>query len=143
MDDTISGCSKEELTKTLQTVLALALYGIDIEKTDEMTENGFPKIVYFFSVPESSTIELDDLDKYKDLVKSSEGLITVAKDTLTDLLFESFKMSYGEDIDRKEVADSMKFYAKVRKGEIWSLQKGKEKIDSIMNSIQNPDYKCV
>ena len=145
MDNLYNGCSKEELTRTLNTILALELYGIFIEKTKEIIEeDGTGKIVYFFSVPESSTMELDENDKYKDLVKTSDGLIKVAKDALSELLIESFNETFDDDeMNEEDIEKYIKFYAKVRTGDHWSIQKGKEKLDATINSIKNPEYKSV
>ena len=55
--------SREQIEKNLKTVLTLEWLGIHIEDTKEKNdEYGIPsKTVYYFSVPETSTIEIAHL----------------------------------------------------------------------------------
>ena len=138
----IENYSKEQITKNLETVLSLEYFGIHIEDIKETTdEYGIPsKTNILFSVPESSTIEL----KYKEMnekIKSSDGLVALAKEELLDMLMESCKDVFGDDKEfleelKNNQSDYFKFYAKVRTGEQWTKELGESRVNKLLDEFR-------
>lgn len=129
--------SREQIEKNLKMVLTLEWLGVHIEDTKETTdEYGIPsKIFYYFSVPETSTIEVEDKE-LNNKIKSSDGLIALAKEELLDMLIDSCEDAFGDDEEfieevRNNTSDYFKFYAKVRQGETWTKELG----DSIVKKL--------
>lgn len=136
--------SREQLEKFYKSLLTLEYIGVHTESTEYVNDKfGLPSILhYYFSVPETSTIEGD-----KDLY-TSEALISVAKEELSQTVKELYIDAYGNDEFGKEfledfkedinnnLSDYIKFFAKVRKGEVWSKEKGEESIKKITSEIQ-------
>ena len=133
----LSDYSREQIEKNLKTVLALEWLGIHIEDTKEVTdEYGIQsKTVYYFSVPETSTIEVKDKELSKK-IHSSDSLMSLAKEEILDMLMDSCKDVFGDDEEfleevKNNTSDYFKFYAKVRKGETWTKELG----DAIVKKI--------
>lgn len=133
---------KKQLTDNFKTILNLEWLGVRIEDTKEERGNlGFTtKTVYYYSVPESSIIELDNQD-LNSRIKTSEGLELLAKETLTDMLINSCKMAYPNDEEfiedvKSNVSEYFKFCAKVRKGEVWSKEMGDNRVKELCEDIQ-------
>ena len=70
--------SKEQIEKNLKTVLTLEWLGVHIEDTNEVTDEYgiLSKTVYYLSVPETSTIEVEDKELSKK-IQSSDSLISL------------------------------------------------------------------
>lgn len=133
---------KKQLTDNFKTILNLEWLGIHIEDTKEERENfSFTtKTVYYYSVPESSIIELDNKE-LNSRIKTSDGLKLLAKETLTDMLINSCKEAYPDDeefIDdvKNNVSEYFKFCAKVRIGEIWNKEMGDNRVKELCEDIQ-------
>lgn len=136
------GYNIEQLKQNLEIVLALEYLGIHIEDTKEETDKyGISsKTIYYFSVPERSTIEVKDEDS-KEKVKTSDGLISIAKESLTEMVIDSCKAEFSDDEEfieevKNNISDYLKFYAKVRTGEVWSKELGEEMIKKISDEIK-------
>lgn len=137
----LSDYSREQIEKNLKTVLTLEWLGVHIEDTKEVTdEYGIPsKTVYYLSVPETSTIEVED----KELsvrIQSSDGLISLAKKEILDMLMDSCKDVFGDDEEfleevKNNTSDYFKFYAKVRKGETWTKELGDAMVKKLTDEI--------
>lgn len=128
----------------LNIALNLKYFGIEIENT-ETTTGGFgvmPCTKCYFSVPESSTLYLKDKDDtINERLKTSEGLIQIAKELIVDMIICS---ENSEFISPEEIAEmkanksnSLKFYAKVRQGDIWSNKKGDLKLKEAIKKIDD------
>lgn len=136
---------RKQIESNLKTVLSLEYYGIHIEDTKEQVL----KILYYFSVPEKSTIEIDNA--LNDKIKTADGLIKIAKESLTQIIIDSCKSEFNDDEEDEEFYNDVKnniseyalFYAKVRKGEIWNEEMGKAAIQKITDEIKNNLYKQV
>ena len=133
--------SKEQIEKNLKTVLTLEWLGVHIEDTKEVTdEYGIPsKTVYYFSVPETSTIEVEDKELSKK-IQSSDSLISLAKEEILDMLMDSYKDVFGDDEEfleevKNNTSDYFKFYAKVRKGETWTKELGDAMVKKLTDEI--------
>lgn len=133
--------SKEQIEKSLKIVLTLEWLGIHIEDTKETSdEYGIPsKTVYYFSVPETSTIEIED-KKVSERIKTSEGLISLAKEEILDMLMDSCKDVFGDDKEfleevKNNTSDYFKFYAKVRTGEKWTKELGDAMVKKLTDEI--------
>lgn len=137
----LSDYSREQIEKNLKTVLTLEWLGVHIEDTEETTnEYGIPsKTIYYFSVPESSTIEVKDKE-VSEKIKSSDGLIALAKEEILDMLMDSCKDVFGDDEEfleevKNNQSDYFKFYAKVRVGEKWTKELGDAMVKKLTDEI--------
>lgn len=150
MKNIIEEYSKKQLVNNLRTILTLEWFGIRIIDTkEEVDKFGFTtKTIYYYSVPESSTIDLDDME-LNNIIKTSDGLKLFAKETLINMLIDSCKNAYPDDdefIDeiKNNTSDYFKFYAKVRKGEVWSKEMGNNRLEELHKEIQKANgYKEV
>ena len=137
----LSDYSREQIEKNLKTVLTLEWLGVHIEDTKEVTdEYGIPsKTVYYLSVPETSTIEVEDKELSKK-IQSSDSLISLAKEEILDMLMDSCKDVFGDDEEfleevKNNTSDYFKFYAKVRKGETWNKELGGAMVKKLTDEI--------
>lgn len=130
---------KEGLKELIEISLYLEYLGIH-EEESKYTEND---LLYFFSVPEKSTIEPKN-EKDKDKFQTSDGLIKFAKDVLTGIFLKSIFKEFDEEdpFDKKfmkeleeDPSKIVKFYAKVRKGEIWTEEMGKDAMNKITEKL--------
>ena len=133
---------KKQLTDNFKTILNLEWLGVRIEDIKEERSNfGFTtKTVYYYSVPESSIIELDNQD-LNSRIKTSDGLKLLAKETLTDMLIKSCKIAYPNDEEfiedvKSNVSEYFKFCAKVRRGEVWNKEMGDNRVKELCEDVQ-------
>ena len=131
----------------LETYLYLEYLGIHSEDAKTLGN----KTIYYFSVPEKSIIKAKD-EKNNEKIQTSEGLIKLAKETLLDIVFEVISKSINmNDSFDKEIFDEMKedtskfveFYAKVRKGEVWTEESGNKAVETLKNMMTNNSYEKV
>ena len=119
-----------QIVKNLQTALLMEYYGIRMEETKEIEHTTH----YYISVPESSTIEVND-QELNDKIKTADGLISVAKDLLIKMLLDSCKAVNDDDDFIQHVKDNIseyiKIYAAIRKGEVWTKEIGEARIAEI------------
>lgn len=113
-----------------------------VETKEEKDSNWFSttKTAYYFSVPESSTIEVEN-QELNARIKTSDGLKALAKETLTDMMIDACEQEYGKDKwfikdVRNNVSEYFKFYAKVRKGEVWTKELGDNRMKELTEEIQ-------
>ena len=108
---------------------------------EERSNFGFTtKTVYYYSVPESSIIELDNQD-LNSRIKTSDGLKLLAKETLTDMLIKSCQTAYPNDEEfiedvKSNVSEYFKFCAKVRKGEVWNQEMGDNRVKELCEDVK-------
>jgi hypothetical protein len=134
--------SKEKIKELIEITLALEWLGIHIEDTKELKdEYGFPsKLCYLFSVPESSDIDVEDAE-LQEKVKTSDGLISIAKEQMMDTVNSLYKGTFGDEEDlffgdvKDDMSDYVKFYAKVRTGEKWNKEMGDAAVKKLTNEI--------
>jgi hypothetical protein len=134
-NDTIMG--------VVQTALLMEWYGIHIEDTRE-----FGDITYqYVSVPESSTIEVED-QELNSKIKTSDGLVDVAKNMLVKMQVDTCK-AIDDDDDfiqyvKDNVSDWIKVYARVRKGEVWTREMGDVRVKELTKDLNKAaEYKEV
>lgn len=135
----------KQIEENLKSVLTLEYMGIHIEDT---REKDF-KQLYYFSVPERSTIEISNA--LNDKIKTADGLIEIAKESFTQIIIDSCKSEFDDDEEDEEFYNDVKnniseyasFFAKVRKGEVWNEEMGKAAIQKITDEIKNNSYKQV
>lgn len=140
--------SKEQIEKNFNIILGMEYLGIHIEDTKEEKGNfGFTtKTIYYYSVPESSTIEVDNKE-LNAKIKTSDGLKLLAKESLTDMLIDSCKDAYPDDEEFiKDIKDNKSeyfaFYAKIRSGEVWNEDMGKSRVKELCEDIKKAsEYK--
>lgn len=137
----LSDYSREQIEKNLNTVLTLEWLGVHIEDTKEVTDEYgiISKTVYYLSVPETSTIEVEDNELSKK-IQSSDGLISLAKEEILDMIMDSCNDMFGDDDEfleevKNNTSDYFKFYAKVRKGETWTKELGNANVKKIADEF--------
>ena len=139
--------NKEQLADNLKTILIMEWYGIHIEDKKEI---GYTTH-YYVSVPESSTIETAD-QELNNQIKTSDGLISAAKNMFVKMLLDNCKSEYADEDDIKElmeevtnnISDYIKIYVKVRKGEVWTKEMAEARIKELKAEIQQANqYKEV
>lgn len=137
----------EELNKDLvldsaNVILNLEYLGVHFEDTkEEKSKHGFfTKMAYYYSVPESSTIEVDN-EELNAKIKTADGLKRLAKDELIAMFIKVYDSELGEDKEfldymKNNTSDYLKFYAKVRKGEVWTKELGDQRIKELIDAVQ-------
>lgn len=120
----------KEYTKAM---LSLQYLGVLIEDTQQ--SNIFEPIIYKFSVPEKSEIEIKSAN-YN--TRTSDGLIQITKEALIDIACETFEECDTDLLEdfKKNTSNYMKFYAKVRKGEVWTKELGEKELERIKEQIE-------
>lgn len=137
--------NQKQIEDNLETILTLEYLGIHIEDTKE---RGF-KQLYYFSVPEKSTIETNDF--LNDQIKTSDGLIQVAKDFLAVMILDSCKSEFDNKEEDEEfykdvennISEYALFFVKVRQGEVWNKEMGKAAVNKAVKSLKNLSYKQI
>lgn len=145
--------NKNQIADIVTSVGMLEWLGIRME--DVKTENiGFGliyKTAYYFSVPESSTIEINDIAEFgfkvplvKELnsrIKTSNGLKLLAKEKIIDMTIDSCRTEFPDDEEfiadvKQNISEYFKFYGKVRKGEVWNKEMGEDRIKELTEAFQ-------
>ena len=132
----------KQIEENLKTVLTLEYMGIHIENTKEQ---GF-KQLYYFSVPERSTLKTESA---KEQAETADDLIQVAKAALTEMILDSCKSEFDDEDEEfykdveNNISDYALFFAKVRKGEVWNKEMGKAAVNKAVESLKNLSYKQV
>ena len=133
---------QKQLKNYLNIIFCLEWLGIRMEETKEEKDSYWfsGKTAYYFSVPELSTIEVEN-QELNARIKTSDGLKSLAKETLTDMMIDACEQEYGEDkrfIEdvKNDISNYFKFYAKVRKGEVWTEELGDKRIKELTEEIQ-------
>ena len=133
----------QAVENSLKLGLSMEWYGIRIEDTKEIGEITY----HYVSVPESSTIEVQD-QGLNAKIKTAKGLASLAKDMLVNMQIEACKvLDDHEDwiqYVKDNMSDFLKVYAKVRKGEVWTKGMGDARIKELKAEIkQASGYKEV
>ena len=134
--------NKKQIEENLKTVLTLEYMGIHIEDTKEQ---GF-KQLYYFSVPERSTLKVESA---KEQAETADDLIQVAKAALTEMILDSCKSEFDDEDEEfykdveNNISDYALFFAKVRKGEVWNKEIGKAAVNKAVEQLKNLSYKQV
>lgn len=132
----------KQIEENLKTVLTLEYMGIHIEDTKEQ---GF-KQLYYFSVPERSTLKTESA---KEQAETADDLIKVAKAALTEMILDSCKSEFDDEDEEfykdveNNISDYALFFAKVRKGEVWNKEMGKAAVNKAVKPLKNLLYKQV
>lgn len=123
--------TKEYIDKLIETAFTLAYLGVETEDPYyQYDKYGLAEYaIYKFTIPEKSTIS-EIVNGYK--TEDMEDL----KKYVKDILIESIQQ--GLDDDEKEgVVEFVKFYAKVRIGDIWDTEKGEQAVKKIKEAVLN------
>ena len=109
------------------------------EESDVNSKLDINRNYYYLSVPETSTIEVEDKELSKK-IQSSDSLISLAKEEILDMLMDSCKDVFGDDEEfleevKNNTSDYFKFYAKVRKGETWNKELGDAMVKKLTDEI--------
>ncbi len=134
----------KQIEENLKTVLTLEYMGIHIEDTKE---KGF-KQLYYFSVPERSTLKVESA---KEQAETADDLIKVAKAALTEMILDLCKSEFDNDEENEKfykdvennISDYVLFFAKVRRGEVWDKKMGKAAVNKVVEPLKNLSYKQV
>ena len=105
-----------------KTILLLEYIGVQLKAPSDNGEH----VSFYFSVPESSTMEVKH--EWNDKIKTADGLMEVAK----ELILHSFAQDAEEF---KELSEYFKFFVRVREGEVWTEKHGKERVEEIAAQI--------
>ena len=135
----------KQLKENLKTVFALEYFGVHI---DEVREKNL-KLLYYFSVPEKSKIK--SIIPNNNQINTSDGLIELAKESITEMIIESHKHEFDDNEEYEEfyndvknnISDYVLFFAKVREGEIWTEEMGDSAVQKIVDRVKNNQYKKV
>lgn len=132
----------ELFSTTIEESLKLTFIGVEIVKQEEVAESkdvwGFlnKKIHLYFTVPESSTLDDDDFDEdFNNQIKTSEGIINITKDIYIKMIVKLCDED-GDFITEEDVKDYIRFFAKVREGDVWNLEKAMNKIKEVQEDIK-------
>lgn len=134
----------KQIEENLKTVLTLEYMEIHIEDTKE---KGF-KQLYYFSVPERSTLKVESA---KEQAETADDLIKVAKAALTEMILDLWKSEFDNDEENEKfykdvennISDYVLFFAKVRRGEVWDKKMGKAAVNKVVEPLKNLSYKQV
>jgi hypothetical protein len=134
--------NKELVLDSANVILNLEYLGVHFEDVkEERSKHGFfTKMAYYYSVPESSTIEVDN-EELNTRIKTADGLKRLAKDELIAMFVKVYGSELGEDKEfldymKNNTSDYLKFYAKVRKGEVWTKELGDQRIKELIDAVQ-------
>lgn len=134
--------SKEQMASNLETVLKLEWLGVRIEDVKEQQDpvTFMVKTIYYFSVPESSTIEIEGAS-FNDKIKTANDLKLFAKEQLTEMVIDTIKNTFPDEEDfiedvKNNTSEYFKFYAKVREGEIWNEELGNKRIEELSSDLK-------
>lgn len=134
--------NKDEILDSATIMLNLEYLGVHFEDTkEEKSKHGFfTKMAYYYSVPESSTIEVDN-EELNARIKTADGLKRLAKDELIAMFVKVYDSELGTDKEfldyiKNNTSDYLKFYAKVRKGEVWTKELGDQRIKELIDAVK-------
>lgn len=134
----------------IEYMLNLEFLGIRFEANEEENASSdlhnITKI--YFSVPESSTIEIEGKEEINPYIKTAESLISFAKSHISHLIMIQIKKEFDEEGDdeyyKNIISDSFKFYARIRKGEVWTKEDGDKRVKELIEELKKvPVYKEV
>lgn len=136
--------NKEQVGDAIKIILTLEWLGVRIEDVKEESESSYlfstTKKTYYYSVPESSTIEVADAgEDLNQKIKTADGLIHLAKKELTDVIVKACEYYGDKDFTeevKNNISDYCKFYAKVRKGEVWTKELGDNRVKELTDDLQ-------
>lgn len=128
--------NKQEIVNCTKTLMTMEWYGIRAEKSTEVEYITH----YYISVPESSTIEIED-QELNAQIKTSDGLVTLGKDMVVKSLLESCRAVSDDDEDfieevKNNISEYIKVYARVRKGEVWTKEMGDARVEELINELK-------
>ena len=124
---------KERIKENAIITCKLEYLGVRFEDTKEYPE----KILFYFSVPESSTIEVNDVKLNAD-IKTADGLKHLAKEMIIEMVAKSTPECDEDFIEylKNNSSDYLQFFAKVRKGEVWTKELGEQRMQELMEEIR-------
>jgi len=122
--------NNKQVESIAKTLMFIEYLGIHIEDVKEIYDdnNYLVKVVYDFSVPEASTIKLNN--EFDEKIQCSDGLIALAKKEIMGSLF----VFYDEFGENQKISE---FCVKVRRGEQWNEDLGSSSIKSLTGKIKN------
>ena len=124
---------KERIKENAIIACKLEYLGVRFEDTKEYPE----KLLFYFSVPESSTIEVNDVKLNAD-IKTADGLKHLAKEMIIEMIAKSIPECDDDFIDylKNNSSDHLQCFAKVRKGEVWTKELGEQRMQELMEEIR-------
>ena len=123
---------KKHLEDIFHDSLTLELLGIRIEDTKKV--NSLQSQIYF-SVPERITIDLEDEER-NNKIKTAEGLKLFAKEEMTRMMLSAIPEEDQWLIEDIDMSEYVKFYAKTRKGEVWTQEDSDKRAKEIADEIE-------
>ena len=133
---------KNQVKRNLTITMNLEWLGVRFEETKEESDNfGLTtKTVYYYSVPESSAIELDN-DELNARIKTSDGLKLLAKELIAEMFIGFCKTAYPDDKEfvddiKDHISEYLKCRARVRSGEVWNREMGDKRIQELHGDMK-------
>lgn len=121
---------KDYYKQAMLATMELEWLGIKFIEAKEMTDKygHFDKLNVFYSVPEYSTIEVEDKE-LNERIKTAEQLKILAKDVVKESIIKHNKSEYPDDEElvnelENNFSNYYTFYCKIRKGEVWTKEMG-------------------
>lgn len=136
---------KEIERQFIEDAVTIVALGIVTEDTQEVFENGEYISKFMFSVPEKMMMNKSSLlERHQHLdIHTKDGMMKAAKELTTDMTLlicrmdtESLFGSWSKD-DEEEIKKTIKFYGKVRKGEIWTDESSKQAVSDLLNGLHD------
>ena len=134
-----------QLEENLEAILNLEYLGVHIEDTKE--QDG--KQLYFFSVPESSTLQFKD-SEMNERIRDKCGLTNLTKEIITETIVESCRAVFGDEEDeefyddvRNNISEYASFFVKVRHGEVWNAEMAKDAGKKFIDNLRCHTYERV
>ena len=135
--------NEKQLRDNLTVIYGLEFLGVRIEDIKEEKDSFgiLTKQIYYYSVPESSTITVSDEEVNKK-IKTSDDLMRYAKEALMEIIINN---NIDEEDSRDEkfieelktsLSECIKFRAKVRKGEVWNKELGKARLEELNAQVK-------
>lgn len=136
--------NKEGLIKKfIEDAVTIAALGIVTEDTQETFENGEYISKFMFSVPEKMMMNKNSLlerHQYLDIY-TTDGMMKAAKELTIDMTLLICRMDtenlFGtwSKEDEEEIKKTMRFYGKVRKGEVWTDESSKQAVSDLLKGL--------
>lgn len=142
---TIEDINMNQLKESLESFLNLEYLGVHIEDVKEQ----YGKQLYFFSVPESSTLQFKN-SEFNERIRDKCGLTNLTKEIITETIIESCRAVFGDEEDeefyddvRNNISEYVSFFVKVRHGEVWNAEMAKDAQKKIIDDLMHHTYKQV
>ena len=128
----------KHLEDIIRKSVTLELLGIRIEDMKDANKHHI-----YFSVPERTTIDSAD-EELNNKINTADGLKLFVKEEMTRMMLSVIPEEDQWLIEDIDMSDYVKFYAKIRKGEVWTQEDCDKRAKEIADEIEKVNaYKGV